>query len=85
MPPPDITDWAFVPENDCLIGDPKEYTERIPPSQWVEKGVEGIMQALGGHCPPSASHSFAASTVLGDPLNFCASPVAVGNDPGKEQ
>lgn len=57
--PPDISQWAFVDENDCLLADHGGY-ERISPSKWVEKGCEGIFEALGAD-PSEPNHGSPAA------------------------
>ncbi|KAJ3568237.1 hypothetical protein NP233_g5846 [Leucocoprinus birnbaumii] len=63
-PPPDISDWAFVDENDSLLADHGGY-QRIPPSEWVEKGVDGIYEALGSDPTQPKPGRDTPSTFLG--------------------
>ncbi|KXN89029.1 hypothetical protein AN958_06380 [Leucoagaricus sp. SymC.cos] len=77
-PPPDVSIWAFAPENDSLLAD-HEGHKRITPSEWVKKGPEGILQALGDVKPsetPSVGRPETPSTLLGQP-NLSTSPTSI--------
>ena len=45
MPTPDPGEWAFSSENDLLFAQ-SPLDERIPPSEWVRRGVPKMRDSL---------------------------------------
>lgn len=43
VPPPDPSNWVFLPENDFVFS---KDCERVGPKVWVERGPEEILRAL---------------------------------------
>ena len=74
--PPDVADWAFDKDNDCIFAEHGDSEYRMAPSEWLGRGAPDILKALRERSPSTSLDDCldkSTASVLG--LALCASPV----------
>lgn len=46
VPAPNISIWAFTPENDLLFAAQRENNRHVPPEEWIKQGPAKMIEAL---------------------------------------
>jgi hypothetical protein len=72
---PDISKWIFSAENDRVFFHTE--AQGVPPSQWIERGPEGILHVLN---EKHDHHPETPSILLGAQKGVHASPKALSEE-----